>query len=46
MGTLRCGTPSRVVLEHSLKKAASPLGVAEHRLIHAVPEELKGAAHH
>ena len=29
-------------MEYSLKNAATPLGVAEYRLIHAVPEELKG----
>ena len=29
-------------MKYSLKKAAAPLGVAEHRLIHDVPEGLKG----
>ncbi|GAA4443394.1 hypothetical protein GCM10023188_44090 [Pontibacter saemangeumensis] len=42
IGILLCKTPNRLVVEYSLKNAASPLGVAEYRLIHAVPEELKG----
>jgi len=31
------------VVAYSLKNASAPLVVAECRLIHAVPEELKGA---
>jgi hypothetical protein len=42
IGILLCKTPNKVVVEYSLKNAAAPLGVAEYRLIHAVPEELKG----
>lgn len=42
IGILLCKTPNKVVVEYSLKNAAAPLGVAEYRLTHAVPEELKG----
>lgn len=42
IGILLCKTPNKVVVEYSLKNAAAPLGVAEYRLMHAVPEELKG----
>jgi len=42
IGILLCKTPNKVVVEYSLKNAGAPLGVAEYRLTHAVPEELKG----
>ncbi|WP_066837158.1 PDDEXK nuclease domain-containing protein [Rufibacter ruber] len=42
IGILLCKTPNRVVVEYSLRNMSAPLGVAEYRLLHAVPEELKG----
>jgi predicted nuclease of restriction endonuclease-like (RecB) superfamily len=42
IGILLCKTPKRVIVEYALENIASPLGVAEYKILRAVPEDLKG----
>ena len=41
IGLLLCKKKSRIIAEYALKRTDGPIGVAEYRLLHELPKELK-----
>ncbi len=42
IGILLCKTPNKIMVEYALENITSPLGVAEHQIMNAIPDNLKG----
>jgi hypothetical protein len=43
IGLLLCKSKSRIIAEYALRDTKKPMGVAEYRLVHALPSQLKAS---